>query len=217
MQSVKIVEAVTKHTGTVIFLHVSSSPEGLRPAVNRSADTAGLPIKGLGDTGASFVPLAGALQQKHPHVRFVFPTAKPKPISINNGYLMPAWYDVENMNRDRLADSIEDDEESMMNSVAVVDSLIEKEVTEQGINEDRIVIGGFSQGCVVTTLSSLILKRKLAGLIALSGWLALSHKIEELISPTGKDLAVFWGHGKQDRVIEHRCAAFSMRSSAERF
>ncbi|KAJ9103860.1 hypothetical protein QFC21_002322 [Naganishia friedmannii] len=108
------------------------------------------------------------------------------------------------MNRDRLADSIEDDEESMMNSVAVVDSLIEKEVTEQGIHEDRIVIGGFSQGCVVTTLSSLILKRRLAGLIALSGWLALSHKIEELISPTAKDLAVFWGHGKQDRVIEHR-------------
>lgn len=84
------------------------------------------------------------------------------------------------MNRDRLADSIEDDEESMMNSVAVVDSLIEKEVTEQGIHEDRIVIGGFSQGCVVTTLSSLILKRRLAGLIALSGWLALSHKIEEV-------------------------------------
>jgi predicted esterase len=97
--------------------------------------------------------------------------------------LFRRWYDVENMNRDRLADSIEDDEESMMNSVAVVDSLIEKEVTEQGINEDRIVIGGFSQGCVVTTLSSLILKRKLAGLIALSGWLALSHKIEEVRSP----------------------------------
>ncbi|KAJ9094361.1 hypothetical protein QFC19_007969 [Naganishia cerealis] len=117
---------------------------------------------------------------------------------------MPAWYDVENMGRDRLADSIEDDEKSMMQSVAVVDSLIEKEIEEQNISEGRIVIGGFSQGCVVTTLSSLILKRKLAGLIALSGWLALSHKIEELISPTAKELAVFWGHGKQDRVIEHR-------------
>jgi predicted esterase len=68
----------------------------------------------------------------------------------------------------------------MMRSVAAVESLIEKEVKERGIKEERIVIGGFSQGCVISILTALRTQRKVAGVISLSGWLPLSHKIEEV-------------------------------------
>ncbi|GHJ83995.1 hypothetical protein NliqN6_0397 [Naganishia liquefaciens] len=178
MQSVKIVEAVTKQTGTVIFLH------------------------GLGDAGTSFVPFAKVLQQQHPHLRFVFPTAQTLPITLNSGYPMPAWFDIKAL--DKLTNSIHDDETGMMRSVAAVESLIEKEVKERGIKEDRIVIGGFSQGCVISVLTALRTQRNVAGVISLSGWLPLSHKIEELTSPGAKNLAVFWGHGKQDAVVNYK-------------
>lgn len=67
-----------------------------------------------------------------------------------------------------------------MQSVAAVESLIEKEVKERGIKEDRIVIGGFSQGCVISILTALRTQRNVAGVVSLSGWLPLSHKIEEV-------------------------------------
>ncbi|KAJ9103845.1 hypothetical protein QFC21_002307 [Naganishia friedmannii] len=174
MQSVKIVEAVSKQTGTVIFLH------------------------GLGDAGTSFVPFAKVLQKQHPHLRFVFPTAQTLPITLNSGYPMPAWFDIKAL--DKLTNSIHDDEEGMMRSVAAVESLIEKEVKERGIKEERIVIGGFSQGCVISILTALRTRRDIAGVVSLSGWLPLSHKIEELTHPSAKNLAVFWGHGKDDAV-----------------
>ncbi|KAJ9121048.1 hypothetical protein QFC24_005029 [Naganishia onofrii] len=179
MQSVKIVEAVSKQTGTVIFLH------------------------GLGDAGTSFVPFAKVLQKQHPHLRFVFPTAQTLPITLNSGYPMPAWFDIKDLSK--LTNSIHDDEEGMMRSVAAVESLIEKEVKERGIKEERIVIGGFSQGCVISILTALRTQRNIAGVVSLSGWLPLSHKIEELTHPSAKNLAVFWGHGKEDGVVNYKC------------
>lgn len=90
---------------------------------------------------------------------------------------MPGWFDLSTL--DKLTDSQYDDEKGLMNSIASIDSLIQAEV-DAGVPENRIILGGFSQGGAVAILGGLTTKRKLGGVIALSTWLPLNHKIKEV-------------------------------------
>ena len=98
-------------------------------------------------------------------------------ISLSLGMRMPGWFDLANL--DRLTDSAYDDEAGMMSSVAAVDALIQAEI-DNGISEDRIVVGGFSQGGAVAILTAIVTKRRLAGVAALSTWVPLNHKVTEV-------------------------------------
>lgn len=113
---------------------------------------------------------------------------------------MPAWFDINSL--DKLSDSIHDDEKGMLSSVSAIEGLISDQV-QDGIPENRIVVGGFSQGCVIATLTALRTRRKLGGLVSLSGWLPLSHKIKEMIGSNAKNIPVFWGHGSDDPVVRY--------------
>ena len=90
---------------------------------------------------------------------------------------MPGWFDIANLSG--LTDSKQDDEKGLLASVAAVDALIQAEV-DAGIPENRIVLGGFSQGGAVAILTALRSKRKLAGVAALSTWVPLSHKVPQV-------------------------------------
>ncbi len=90
---------------------------------------------------------------------------------------MPSWFDLSTL--DRLTDSKHDDEKGMLASVAAVDALIQAEV-DAGIPENRIIVGGFSQGGAVAILTALVTKRKLAGVVGLSTWIPLNHKVPQV-------------------------------------
>jgi lysophospholipase-2 len=89
----------------------------------------------------------------------------------------PGWFDLATL--DKLTDSAHDDEKGMLQSVKSVDALIQAEV-DSGIPENRIIVGGFSQGGAISLLTGLTGKRKLGGVIALSTWVVLNHKIKEV-------------------------------------
>ena len=130
---------------------------------------------------------------------------------------MPGWFDLSSL--DDLTDSKYDDEQGLLKSVDAVDRLVQAEI-DAGIPENKIVVGGFSQGGAIAMLYGLTKGRNLAGMVGLSTWVVLNHKIEEVrtlinsISPeltsqmtksSAKDVPVFWGHGKADPVVQYEC------------
>ncbi|WVQ93102.1 hypothetical protein IAU59_000166 [Kwoniella sp. CBS 9459] len=164
------------HTATIIFLH------------------------GLGDSGQGWLPVAKMLWSSFPNVKWILPHAPSIPITLNGGMRMPGWFDLSSL--DNLTDSRYDDEKGILSSIAAVDDLIQKEI-DAGIPENKIILGGFSQGGVVSILTALTSKRKLGGVIGLSTWVAINHKVEELKSAHAAETPIFWGHGTADPVVNY--------------
>ncbi|KAL7748526.1 hypothetical protein RI367_005936 [Sorochytrium milnesiophthora] len=130
-----------------------------------------------------------------PHVRFIFPHAPAQPVTINNGFRMPAWYDIRS-----LGQTGNDDEKGAMLSLKSVNELIEQEVSS-GIPSDRIIVGGFSQGAAMSLLTLLCSTHRLAGVVALSGYLLLSDKAHNIRHTANQNTPVFMGHGTADDVV----------------
>lgn len=149
-------------------------------------------LHGLGADGHDFVPIAKELDLADPYsVRLIFPHAPVMPVTINSGYQMRAWYDIESP---ALHSSV--DEVGIKKSMAMVNKLIADEEA-RGIASENILIAGFSQGAVMALLTGLKSNKKLAGILALSGYLPL---VRHLPSPSYK-LPIFIGHGQQDLVV----------------
>jgi phospholipase/carboxylesterase len=155
-------------------------------------------LHGLGADGNDFVPIVSELQLP-PDVplRFVFPNAPLMRVTINNGYEMPAWYDILSANIIQRADLAGLDQ-----SIAKIQSLIAHEV-EQGIPEDKIVLAGFSQGAVVALTAGLRAAKPLAGILALSGYLPYPEQVISQSSPTARNVPIFMAHGTQDMVVPY--------------
>jgi len=162
-------------------------------------------LHGLGASGDDFVPLVPELGLAGgPAVRFVFPHAPVRPITINGGMSMRGWFDITSLEFEER----EQDLTGMQESVDIVNQLIEKEI-ESGIEPTRIVVAGFSQGGVIALLAALQGKFNLAGVIALSTYLpdadqaiARYRKASEagdVRSPA--TMPVFMAHGQYDDVI----------------
>lgn len=93
-----------------------------------------------------------------------------------------------------------------------IDALIQLEV-DKGIPEDKIVLGGFSQGGAIAALSLLLKNRNLAGYVALSTWIPMPEKVAQEARPNAKDYPVFWGHGTDDQVVRYECESIPLPSS----
>ena len=117
------------------------------------------------------------LWSSFPNVKWILPHAPTIPVSLNHGMAMPSWFDIRHL--DKLDNSENDDEQGMLETLKSVDELIQAEVAS-GIPENRIVLGGFSQGGAISVLNMLTTKRKLAGVVALSTWVPLNHKIVQV-------------------------------------
>ncbi|CAG8509040.1 4735_t:CDS:2 [Paraglomus occultum] len=165
-----------QHTATVFFLH------------------------GLGDTGSGWAPVADEIGRTMPHVKFILPNAPIRPITINGGFHMPAWFDVTELgNVESMLSSIEDDN-GILSSMTSINRLIRDEV-DSGMPARRIVVGGFSQGCAMTLATALTSEYKFAGIIGLSGFIPLRDKILSMAADANKTTPIFLAHGDSDSVI----------------
>ena len=153
-------------------------------------------LHGLGASATDFVPVARELDLSAlGDVRFVFPFAPVRPVTINGNMPMPAWYDL------RGADIVRrEDEPSLRESAVAVQDLLDREIA-RGIPASRIVLGGFSQGCAMTLLAGLRAPQRLAGLLGMSGYLPLASTTAAERSEANRDVPVFLAHGRTDPVV----------------
>ncbi len=129
-------------------------------------------------------------------MRFVFPHSPSRPVTINGGYVMPAWYDILGLD----SHAQREDEAGLRASQALVEGLIAKEKA-RGVAAGRIVVAGFSQGCAMALMTGLRHDERLAGLVGLSGYLPLAAKTEAERHAANRGTPVFLAHGTVDPVI----------------
>jgi phospholipase/carboxylesterase len=153
-------------------------------------------LHGLGADGSDFVPIAHELDLSAVGpVRFVFPHAPVRPVTINGGMQMRAWYDVLGTDIAR-----REDETGLRASLTEVQALLDREAG-RGVAPGRTVLMGFSQGCAMTLLTGLRAPRRLAGLAGLSGYLPLAATTAAERSLANADVPLFLAHGRFDPVI----------------
>ncbi|KAG0216520.1 hypothetical protein BGX28_000034 [Mortierella sp. GBA30] len=181
-------DATAKHTATVIFLH------------------------GFGDSGAGWqvhyfrghhlAPVGEQLGTHLSHVKFIFPNAPAIPIAVNGGMLTPAWYNILSMS----TINREQDEQGLLRSRQqgrFFIQIVREEVEKNSIPANRIVIGGFSQGCVLGLLTALTSEFKFGGIVSLSGYMPLHTKIMNMAADANRKTPIFWGHGDADQVVKY--------------
>ena len=153
-------------------------------------------LHGLGADGNDFVPIIPELKLSGcPGIRFVFPSAPSMPVTVNGGYVMPAWYDI--VGRDLMD---QEDAAGIQKSATAIVELIEKEAS-RGIAYDKIVLAGFSQGCAMALHIGLRFPHQLAGIIALSGYLPLALTVNTEKHSANAHTPIFMAHGTYDPVV----------------
>ena len=161
-------------------------------------------LHGLGADGHDFAPIVPELVRPHwPAIRFVFPHAPKRPVSINGGMPMRAWYDIVSMDFRSRADAA-----GVAESVTQVEALIAREQA-RGIPLDRILLAGFSQGGAITLATGLTRREPLAGLIALSTYLPEVDAAATQLVEGATTQPVFMAHGSADPVIPVQIAEHS--------
>lgn len=157
-------------------------------------------LHGLGADGNDFVPIAHELDLGAVGpVRFVFPSAPVRPVAINGGYRMRAWYDIYPPPAQPGALRRED-EAGLRESCALVQGLLDREAA-RGVPARRTVLMGFSQGCAMTLMAGLRAPQRLAGLVGLSGYLPLAEATAAERSGANHDVPIFLAHGEHDPVV----------------
>jgi phospholipase/carboxylesterase len=176
-QSNQLLECIVKETGpspkhAVVWLH------------------------GLGADGNDFAPIVPHLQSsaRRP-VRFVFPHAPIRPVTINGGMAMRAWYDILGMDIDR-----NQDQSGIAASLSQVGELLDDQM-QRGIPPENLILAGFSQGGAIALRLGLTRTPALAGVMVLSAYLLDAGGLEQWSVPEAKHVPVFIGHGTQDPVV----------------
>ncbi len=154
-------------------------------------------LHGLGADGSDFIPVCRELDlREQGPVRYVLPSAHVMPVSINGGYEMRAWYDI--LPTNDLAKR--EDEAGLRRSHLAISALIDREV-QRGIAPERIVLMGFSQGCAMALMTGLRYPHRLAGIVALSGYLPLPATVEAERDPANQHTPIFMAHGNDDDIV----------------
>ena len=153
-------------------------------------------LHGLGADGHDFEPIVPELvAQEWPGLRFVFPHAPVRPVTLNGGMPMRAWYDIAGVDL-----TSRQDETGMRASIEAVQKLIARE-NERGVPDERIVLAGFSQGGAIALAGGLRHPRRLAGIVALSTYLPMQPSFEAERSAANATTPIFWGHGTADPIV----------------
>ncbi|MBL8488000.1 MAG: carboxylesterase [Rhodocyclaceae bacterium] len=172
---------------------------GIEIETGPSPERAVIWLHGLGADGNDFVPVVQALDMDRlPPTRFILPHAPSRPVTVNGGYVMPAWFDIYSLefgNR-------REDAEGIAASAAQVEAFIARE-NARGIEDRHIVLAGFSQGGAIVLHAGLRHPRRLAGVLALSTFVPLAATLAAEANAANRDLPVFMAHGEEDPVIPH--------------
>jgi phospholipase/carboxylesterase len=153
-------------------------------------------LHGLGADGHDFEPIVPELGlDPGLNIRFIFPHAPMIPVTINQGFVMRAWYDI----RENRIEA-EQDEAGIRQSAQTLNQMIQQQV-ESGIGVGRIVLAGFSQGGAIALFTALRYAEKLAGVMVLSAYMPLSQSLESESSDANRDTPIFLAHGSDDSVI----------------
>jgi phospholipase/carboxylesterase len=183
-------------TLSIVFISMSAPMQNLETIIIETS----LPIKhsviwlhGLGADGHDFAPIVPELNM--PNTRFIFPHAPHKPITMNNGYEMRAWYDLFGLSMQH-----QQDEAGMREMQKNIEALIANEVA-QGVSEDHIVLAGFSQGGAMALFTALRHPQRLAGVLALSTYVCLKEKLADEANPSNQNVPILMAHGSFDSVI----------------
>lgn len=167
-------------------------------------------LHGLGADGYDFAPVPPQLGLPAGHaVRFVFPHAPRIPVTINQGLIMPAWYDIRSLDLDG------QDERGIRRSDGQVRALLEREA-ESGIPAGRIVLAGFSQGGAIALFTGLRYPERLAGIMALSTYLVLPEAVEEEAADANRETPILQAHGLHDPMVAFENGRRSHQWLAER-
>lgn len=166
-------------------------------------------LHGLGADGHDFEPVAAELSRGGlDRTRFVFPHAPVRPVTINGGMAMRAWYDIAGPDLDRRAD-----EAGVRESAGIARALVDEQI-DSGLPAHRVVLAGFSQGGAIALHAGLRLPFRIAGILALSTYLPASRSLASQAHDANRDVPIFLAHGSQDPVIalslsEHSRAVMS--------
>jgi phospholipase/carboxylesterase len=153
-------------------------------------------LHGLGADGNDFVPICDELDLgASGPVRFVFPHAPMRPVTLNNGYVMRAWYDIVGTDLVR-----REDEVGLRASRDAIEAVLARE-RARGIAPARTVLMGFSQGCAMALMTGLRHAERLAGIAGLSGYLPLAAHLAAERSEANRDTPVFLAHGSRDPIV----------------
>ena len=163
-------------------------------------------LHGLGADGHDFEPVVQQLLQQpdFANVRFILPHAPEMAVTRNNGYIMPAWYDVYGITPVSMEDEV-----GIKTSQKYINGLIQSEI-DKGISSERIVLAGFSQGGAIALYTALRYPQKLAGVLALSTYLPLHHSFHSEAHPANADMPIFMAHGTFDDVIRMDMSQISL-------
>jgi phospholipase/carboxylesterase len=159
-------------------------------------------LHGLGADGTDFLPFADEIDLSTiGPVRWLLPRAPVRPVTVNNGYRMRAWYDIFEFGAQAQSPSSpREDDAGLRESFAAVHALIDREVA-RGVPANRIVLAGFSQGCAVTLGAGLRYGQRLAGLAGLSGYLPIASTTAGERKDANALTPIFLAHGQRDPVI----------------
>jgi phospholipase/carboxylesterase len=169
MQEALLINSKINTTATVIWMH------------------------GLGADGHDFEPVVHLLNL--PHIRFILPHAPYRPVSLNNGYEMRAWYDIFGLQQDS-----PQDEAGIKEMQGAINTMIESEIST-GISSNRILLAGFSQGGAIALHTATRFSQPLAGVLALSTYLPLKSKLSSEQNPVNQHMPIWMAHGRFDNVI----------------
>jgi phospholipase/carboxylesterase len=170
--------------------------EGVEIETGRNPQAAVIWLHGLGADGHDFEPVVPELVQRSERaLRFVFPHAPMRPVTLNAGYVMRAWYDIIAIDR-RAAE----DESGIRASQALITELIRRE-NARGIGTGRIVLAGFSQGGAMALYSGTRYPERLAGIIGLSCYQVLAGRFAAERDPANQATPIFLAHGTEDPVV----------------
>jgi phospholipase/carboxylesterase len=153
-------------------------------------------LHGLGADGNDFAPIVPELGlPRTPAIRFLFPHAPMQPVTINNGYVMRAWYDILGADLVR-----REDEKGLRASQSLIEAMIAREKT-RGIAASKLVLAGFSQGGAIALQTGLRHAERIAGIMALSTYLPIAGTVAAERTAANREVPIFMAHGVQDPMI----------------
>lgn len=168
------------------------------PPTNGDAKQSVIWLHGLGADGSDFVSIIPELKlNADAGVRFIFPHAPVRPVTINQGFPMRAWFDIHGLTHEAKIDA-----QGIKEAAVLIEELIEREIS-RGIASQNITLAGFSQGAALALVAGLCYTKPLAGIIALSGFLPMADAVFKQASHANKKIPIFLAHGTEDTVVPY--------------